>query len=102
MDDAPTLPAPNHHARYPRFTGLGGLVAALSMVPGRQPIARLAVELVDLGPDDGLVDIGCGPGAGARLAAARAASVTGVAPAPVMLRVAKLTPSRHCVTWVRG
>jgi ubiquinone/menaquinone biosynthesis C-methylase UbiE len=81
---------PNHHAHYPGFAGLAGLVAALSMAVGREGDARSAVRLSALGPDDVLVDIGCGPGVAARHAARIGAVVTGVDPAPVMLRVARL------------
>ena len=82
--------APNDHARYPGFAGLSGLLAAATMVLGRGGDARLAAELSALGPEDTLVDVGCGPGAAVRRAAGQAASVTGVDPAPVMLRVARV------------
>ncbi|MGH9090714.1 MAG: class I SAM-dependent methyltransferase [Acidimicrobiales bacterium] len=60
------------------------------MILGRQGDARLAEELSGLRPEDVVVDVGCGPGAAVRRAARRAASVTGVDPAPIMLRVARL------------
>jgi ubiquinone/menaquinone biosynthesis C-methylase UbiE len=82
--------APNHHAHYPGFAGLTGLLGAASMILGRQGDARLADELSGLRPEDTVVDVGCGPGAAARRAARKAASVTGVDPAPIMLRVARL------------
>jgi ubiquinone/menaquinone biosynthesis C-methylase UbiE len=81
---------PNHHRDQPGFTGLKGLLGAASMTVGRDGDARLAAELVQLGPADVVVDIGCGPGVAARFAAGHAASVTGVDPAPVMLRVARM------------
>ena len=94
---------PNHHARYPAFSGLAGLVAALSMVTGRSSDARLAACLSDLAPGDVVVDIGCGPGAAARYATRRGALVTGVDPAPVMLRVARLlTPRSIDVRYLEG
>jgi len=84
-----TLP-PNHHADHPGFAGFGGLVAALFFTIGRGGDADLAIELTGVGPDDDVVDIGCGPGVAARRAAARGAcSVVGVDPATVMLRVAR-------------
>lgn len=86
--------APNHHAHYPGFAGLRGLLGAATMILGRQGDARLAEELSDLGPEDTVVDVGCGPGAAVRRAARRAASVTGVDPAPIMLRVARLLGQR--------
>jgi ubiquinone/menaquinone biosynthesis C-methylase UbiE len=82
--------APNHHAAYPAFAGVGGLVAALTFTVGRGPVADLALRLTAVGPDDDLVDVGCGPGVAARAAAATgASSVTGIDPAPIMLRVAR-------------
>jgi 2-polyprenyl-3-methyl-5-hydroxy-6-metoxy-1,4-benzoquinol methylase len=68
---------PNHHAHYPGFAGLTGLLGAASMILGRQGDARLADELSGLRPEDTVVDVGCGPGAAARRAARKAASVTG-------------------------
>ena len=82
--------APNHHANYQGFAGLRGLLGAATMVVGRQGDARLAEELSGLGPEDTVADVGCGPGAAVRRAARRAASVTGVDPAPVMLGVGRL------------
>ena len=94
---------PNHHADYPGFAGVPGLVAALSMAFGRKGDARLAVDLSDLCSSDTVVDIGCGPGVAVRYAARLGAAVIGIDPAPVMLRVAKLLtlhPAR--VTYVEG
>jgi ubiquinone/menaquinone biosynthesis C-methylase UbiE len=94
---------PNHHADYPRFSGLGGLVAALGMIKGRGGDARLAAKLSALAPGDTLVDIGCGPGVAARQAARLGATVTGVDPARVMLRVARLlTRGSGTVRYVSG
>jgi ubiquinone/menaquinone biosynthesis C-methylase UbiE len=85
--------APNHHSHYPGFAGIHGLVGALSML-GRESDAVLATRLAQLGPNDTVVDVGCGPGTAARHAARVATSVVGVDPAPIMLRVAKLVPRR--------
>jgi len=73
------------------------------MILGRRGDADLAEQLSELGPGDTVVDVGCGPGAAARRARRRAASVIGVDPAPVMLRVARLLtrPSRK-VRFVEG
>jgi ubiquinone/menaquinone biosynthesis C-methylase UbiE len=83
--------APNHHAHHAPFSGVTGLVAAFSMTVGRGGDAQLAAELSGVGPADVVVDIGCGPGVAARLAASRGATVTGIDPAAVMLRVARFT-----------
>jgi ubiquinone/menaquinone biosynthesis C-methylase UbiE len=95
----PNLP-PNHHGSYPRFDGLRGLVAALVFTVGRRADAELAVALTGAGAGDDVVDVGCGPGAAVRLAAARgASSVTGVDPAAVMLRFGRtLTRPGHATT----
>jgi ubiquinone/menaquinone biosynthesis C-methylase UbiE len=86
---------PNHHADYPGFAGVAGLVAALSMAFGRKSDAQLAVRLSGMESDDRVVDIGCGPGVAVRYAARQGATVTGVDPAPVMLRVARLLTRRR-------
>jgi ubiquinone/menaquinone biosynthesis C-methylase UbiE len=94
---------PNHHADYPNFSGAAGLVAAFSMIIGRDRDAQLAVELSGTRAGDVVVDIGCGPGVAARYAARLGASVTGVDPAPVMLRVARLLTRRsQTVRYVEG
>src|SRR4051812_11339487 len=94
---------PNHHHDHPTFSGFSGLLAGLSMVAGRGDHAHLAVELGDLRRDDRLVDIGCGPGSIARHAARLGVTVTGVDPAPVMLRVARaLTKRSLSVDYVEG
>jgi ubiquinone/menaquinone biosynthesis C-methylase UbiE len=95
MTTSTTDLTPNHHASYPGFGGFGGLVAAVGFLVGRDDDADLAVRLTGLGPGDDVVDIGCGPGVAARRAAAAgAASVVGLDPAPVMLRVARLAGRR--------
>ncbi|HTN80370.1 MAG TPA: class I SAM-dependent methyltransferase [Acidimicrobiales bacterium] len=81
---------PNHHRDHPGFAGCSGFVAALTFSVGREPDADLAVRLAEIGPGDRVVDIGCGPGVAMRRAArAGAASVMGVDPAKVMLRVGR-------------
>ena len=99
MEEQPA--APNHHADYPGFAGVAGLVAALSMAVGRKGDAELAVRLSGMGPGDTVVDIGCGPGVAARYAARLGATVTGVDPAPVMLRVARLLTRRRAERAIR-
>jgi ubiquinone/menaquinone biosynthesis C-methylase UbiE len=94
---------PNHHADFPGFAGVAGLVAALSMAFGRKGDALLAVLLSGMKSGDTVVDIGCGPGVAVRYAARLGAVVIGVDPAPVMLRVARLL-TRHSskVRYIRG
>src|SRR5262245_41113826 len=95
--------APNHHTAFPHFSGVVGLAAGLTMIAGRGRVARLAADLTAVEPSDHVVDIGCGPGVAAREAARRGATMTGVDPAPVMLRLARvLTRSGTSVTWVEG
>src|SRR4051812_14771860 len=96
-------PVPNHHADHAGFSGAAGLVAALSMIAGRGGDARLAIRLSRLEPRHVVIDIGCGPGVAARHAARLGASVTGVDPAPIMLRVARLLTRRSArVRYVEG
>jgi ubiquinone/menaquinone biosynthesis C-methylase UbiE len=90
MSPTPTLP-PNHHADHPGFSGLAGVLGAITCLVRRKPDADLAIELTGAGPGDDVVDIGCGPGSAVRRVADRGvASVIGVDPAPVMLRAARL------------
>jgi ubiquinone/menaquinone biosynthesis C-methylase UbiE len=81
---------PNHHADYPGFAGIAGFIAAASMALGGTGDARLAARLSGVAAGDAVADIGCGPGTAARHAAGLGASVTGIDPAPVMLRFARL------------
>ena len=81
---------PNHHAGYPGFAGPAGFIAAASMALGGKDDARLAVCLSGVAAGDAVADIGCGPGTAARYAAGLGATVTGIDPAPVMLRFARL------------
>jgi ubiquinone/menaquinone biosynthesis C-methylase UbiE len=94
---------PNHHGHHAGFSGLGGLVAALSMTIGRRGDAELAVDLAALRPGDHVVDVGCGPGTAVRLAASKGATAVGVDPATVMLDVARWTTWRRSgITWQVG
>ena len=86
MTDLP----PNHHADHRQFCGAFGYVAGLTMIAGRGRDARLVAELAEVGPDDVVVDLGCGPGTAARVAAGHGSRVTGVDPAEPMLRLARL------------
>ena len=92
---------PNHHRDHPGFAGLSGLLAALTFSVGRGDDAALAIGMTELGAGDRLVDIGCGPGSAARRAARLGATVTGIDPADVMLRTARVL-SRHGVRYLSG
>lgn len=94
-------PAPNHHAGHGPFVGPLGVVVGLSLLVGRGADADLACALTGPGPGDRVVDIGCGPGVAARAARRRGASVVGVDPAPVMLRLARLRPGSG-IEWRPG
>ena len=99
----PTSVAPDHHADYPRFSGIGGLLAGLTMLIGRGAVARLAADVTAVAGEDRVVDVGCGPGAAAREAARRGAAVIGIDPAPVMLKLARgLTRRDASITWTEG
>jgi ubiquinone/menaquinone biosynthesis C-methylase UbiE len=95
---------PNHHAHYPGFAGPAGFLAGASMVLGGERNARLAERLSELAAGDAVADIGCGPGTAVRHAARLGASVVGVDPAPVMLRLARLLTwrSTRAVRYVEG
>ena len=103
MDTTTDLPAPNHHADHPGFSGPSGAAFAVVFALGRGRVARVAAELAHVGPGDHVVDVGCGPGTAVRAAARRGATGVGVDPAPVMLRVARLlTRPGRPVRWHRG
>jgi ubiquinone/menaquinone biosynthesis C-methylase UbiE len=101
-NDPHTQEAPNHHAHHAGFAGISGLVAAASMTIGREADAALAIDLARLDPTDRVVDIGCGPGAAVRRAARAGARATGIDPAAVMLRVARLLPGRGQISYLEG
>src|SRR4051812_26026259 len=86
---ATSLP-PNHHAAYPGFAGARGTMMAFLFACRGRRNAEAAAELAAVRPGDRVVDLGCGPGTAVRVAARRGAHATGVDPAPVMLRVARL------------
>jgi ubiquinone/menaquinone biosynthesis C-methylase UbiE len=93
---------PNHHRDHPGFAGVSGLLAAFTFSVGRGDDAALAIGLTEVRAGDGVVDIGCGPGVAARRAASLGATVTGVDPASVMLRTARLIPHRGDVRYLAG
>ncbi|MEE6166223.1 MULTISPECIES: class I SAM-dependent methyltransferase [unclassified Mycolicibacterium] len=93
----------NHHADHPGFSGLAGVLCGLLFLVVGRAKARLATDIAQVSPADHVVDVGCGPGTAARLAARRGARVTGVDPSTAMLRVASvITPKRAAITWSEG
>lgn len=92
----------NHHADHPGFSGVMGVCVGLVLLLMGRASARLAADLVAVTGADEVVDIGCGPGGAVREAARRGASVTGVDPAPVMLRLARTFTRRGDITWTTG
>lgn len=89
----PEPAVPNHHAGHGRFRGPGGWLFAVRFLFRRGADARLACRVAEVSAADTLVDVGCGPGVAARMAARRGARVIGVDPAPPMLAVANLRRS---------
>lgn len=101
--NTPPANVPNHHADHPGFAGVSGLLVGLTMLVGHGSVARLAAELASVSETDRVIDVGCGPGTAAREAARRGAHVTGVDPAPVMLRLARMVTRGHpAITWAAG
>jgi ubiquinone/menaquinone biosynthesis C-methylase UbiE len=93
----------NHHADHAGFAGVSGLLAGLGMLVLGRGYAGLVVELAAVSDADRVADIGCGPGGAVRAAARRGATVTGIDPAPVMLRLAAaVTKDQSRITWSRG
>lgn len=100
---APVPAPPNHHAHHRGFAGVSGAAIALVMAVGGGDRARLAIDLTGAGPQDTVVDLGCGPGTAVRRAARHGATVIGVDPARVMRRVATaLSLGRPGVRYLDG
>ncbi len=94
---------PNHHAGEGHFAGPVGFLLGFAMALLGGANARVAAQAAAVGPRDRLVDIGCGPGTAARLAARRGAEVVGADPAPMMRRIAGwLTPRALPIRWRDG
>lgn len=77
-------------AQFMRPTGLLGRLAGWLMARGNQPANQTAADLLDVRPDDQVLEIGFGPGVLIQILAARAAEgfVAGVDPSDVMVRQA--------------
>ncbi len=101
--NVPSARAVNHHADQSGFGGLTGLLVGVALLIRGRARARRVVDLASVSDTDDVIDIGCGPGSAVRAAAGRGARVTGVDPAPGMLRFARiLTHDQPGVTWSRG
>lgn len=81
---------PNHHRDAGPSCGIVGYLSGLTMAVGRRRFARLVTRIADVDKTDHVIDIGCGPGTAARVAASAGAGVTGVDPSAPMLRLARL------------
>lgn len=92
----------NHHADHPGFSGVTGAIVGVILLAMGRANARLAPELTGVSARDRVVDIGCGPGGAVREAARRGARVTGIDPAPVMLRLARAVGRDTGIDWVEG
>jgi SAM-dependent methyltransferase len=77
------------HFDYPR--GIGGRIALSLMARMNGPVNRWTVELLDVGPDDRVLDVGCGPGMAVEEAARRAVrgQVVGVDQSELAVRRAR-------------
>jgi SAM-dependent methyltransferase len=101
-DTAPPADHDHHGHHHRPLTGVYGLIAGLTML-GRGGRTRLVVDLARVSPGERVLDIGCGPGAAVREAARRGATVTGVDPSPVMLKLARgVTRKQPRVTLLEG
>ncbi len=102
MDISPDKPV-NHHADHPGFAGPMGLFVGLILLLMGRTRSRLVADLASVTSSDHVVDIGCGPGNSVRAAARRGARVTGVDPATLMLRLARIvTRDRPSIAWLQG
>jgi cyclopropane fatty-acyl-phospholipid synthase-like methyltransferase len=84
-----TVPESEPHAH--RASGIVEVLTALSMTVGRGNRARAVAEMANIATGDRVLDIGCGPGAAARLAARQ-----GAADAQSGTALSALRSSRAC------
>ncbi len=101
-DESSPMPV-NHHGDHPGFAGITGTLFGLVFLLTGRRNARLAADLAQVSAADHVVDIGCGPGTAARVAARRGAHVTGIDPSAPLLRLARaVTRRRTAVRWAEG
>ncbi|MCM6776287.1 class I SAM-dependent methyltransferase [Nocardia sp. CDC159] len=92
----------NHHADHRGFSGPLGTALGLYMFLAGRGRARAIADLAAVTPSDHVVDIGCGSGAAVAAAARHGARVTGVEPAPAMLRLARTLVHGKRIRWTPG
>ncbi|MGV0742240.1 class I SAM-dependent methyltransferase [Mycolicibacterium sp. XJ870] len=102
MKEAQPALAVNHHADHPGFAGVTGVLFGLVFLLVGRSKAKLAADIAQVSAEDRVVDVGCGPGNAARVAARRGARVTGVDPSSAMLRVARVVTRKGGITWRQG
>lgn len=103
MSNASSPLAINHHADHPGFSGPTAVLCGLLFLLVGRAKAKLAADIADISAADHVVDVGCGPGTAARVAARRGARVTGVDPSSALLRLARVvTRTRAGIVWSEG
>jgi SAM-dependent methyltransferase len=95
--------APNHHADYPGFAGMAGVLVGIVMLLEGRAYARLATSAASVCDTIASSTSAAGRGTPPRAAARRGAHVTGIDPASVMLRLARaFTRKRAAIAWSEG
>jgi len=98
--------SPDHEGPHHRHNAAFEMLNALSMTVGRDSVATGVADLAELTADDQVADIGCAPGAAARVAASRwQMHATGVDPLLAMLRLGRwlnALPDTRSVASVMG
>ena len=92
-------------AEHHPMSAVNDALTAVPMVFDRARGARLVAELVELRPQDQVIDTGCGPGTALRVASLRCSHATGVDRSPAMLRFGRWLNwlrRRRNVTLVEG
>lgn len=87
LQQRPPAPLAGLFSQFAWPTGLLGRLAGALMARGVAD-DRWVIDLLDIQPDDRVLEIGSGPGVAIELLAARAGFVAGVDPSPVMVQQA--------------
>jgi ubiquinone/menaquinone biosynthesis C-methylase UbiE len=72
----------------------GKQAAVFAQLPGHEDATRLLIEMADVGPDDEILDVACGPGLVASAAAPHVRRVVGIDLTPAMIDQARTLQSR--------